>query len=305
MDIKRIIASFTLFLFVFSVVFAAQTVIEAEGYSVMGDGPEESPIVAQERARQSARRAAAEKAGVYIEAFSKSQNGALTKDEVKTISSTVLEVKEDKITSEVIGGIAVKYTCRLVALVDTSEVEAQMQKDREKMEDAVLINKDQEVYQEQNDKELEELKERFKTAKEPEKVQINQEIKRNEEKFIASNWQDKGAELYAKGEVKEAEEAYKKAIETDNKYSAPWNGLGWIARDSGNMDKAIEYFKNAIDRYSNFAVSWNGLAYANNYKGNYEEAITYCKKAIELEAKYAAPWNNLGFAYDALGPSSY
>ena len=296
----RAITVFLIFILAFSIAFAAQTIIEAEGYSVMGDGPEESPAVAKERARQSARRAAAEKAGVYIEAFSKSQNGVLTKDEVKTFSSTVLEVKSDEVTSETIAGIAVKYTCKLVAVVDTAEVEAQMNKDREKIEDAVLTNKDQEIYQEQNDKEFEELKERYKTADDAEKVQINEEIKRNEEKFTASRLQEKAASLYAKNEVKEAEETYKQAIETDDKYAAPWSGLGQIAKDRGDMDKAIEYFENAISRYSEFAVSWNGLAYANNYKGNYEEAIKYCKKAIELEEKYAAPWNNLGYAYDAL-----
>ena len=40
--------------------------IEADGYYIMGDGPEENATVAKERARADARRAASEQAGLYV-----------------------------------------------------------------------------------------------------------------------------------------------------------------------------------------------------------------------------------------------
>ena len=46
---------------------AEKIIIVADGYSIMGDGPEENPAVAQERARKDAKRAASEKAGGITE----------------------------------------------------------------------------------------------------------------------------------------------------------------------------------------------------------------------------------------------
>ena len=289
------------FLCLCSLALAEQKIIEAVGYSVMGDGPEESTEVAKERARKDARRAAAEKAGIYVQSMSEVQAGELTRDEVKTIVSNVLEVREDGITAEVLGGMAVKYTCRITAVVDTTDVTSQLRQDREKFEDAVKINQDQVGYTEANDRELAALKEEFKTASAVEREEINQKVKRNEEKFMATQLHERGVTQYSKGDYQAAVEYYEQAAATDKLYAAPWVSLGWVHRERGEYDEAIESFQKAIELLDSFAVSYNGVAYAYNCKGEYEQAIEYCQKAIERDQNYAAPWNNLGFAYDALG----
>lgn len=285
----------------FPSVSAEKRLIEADGYAIMGDGPEENPAVAQDRARKDAKRAASEKAGVYVESMSEVKKGLLTKDEVRTISANVLEVQSDPVTAEVLGGLVIRYHCHITVLVDTDIVTSQLNKGREKLDDRVRMGKDQEKYTAQNDKELATLKERYKKASEPERQEINQEVKRNEEKFTATQWNEKGIQNYTKGDYTAAIDCYKKAVETDSKYSAPWSGLGWVYQDQKEYDKAIESFQKAIDLYAEFAPSWNGLAYAYNYKGEYDKAIGYCQKAVELDATYAAPRNNLGYAYSKLG----
>ena len=50
-------------------VHAAIKVVEADGYYIMGDGPEENQAVAKERARADAKRAASEQAGIYVESI--------------------------------------------------------------------------------------------------------------------------------------------------------------------------------------------------------------------------------------------
>ncbi|WP_074696914.1 hypothetical protein [Selenomonas sp. KH1T6] len=83
--------------------FAEVRVIEADGYYIMGDGPEENAAVAKERARADARRAASEQAGLYVAGMTEVKKGKLTRDEIRTISVAVMEVKEDNVTPEVGG----------------------------------------------------------------------------------------------------------------------------------------------------------------------------------------------------------
>ena len=286
---------------------AAIQIIEADGYSIMGDGPEENPVVAQERARNAAKRAAAEKAGVFIESMSEVRQGQLTKDAVRTISANIVEVKSAPITVEILGGVAVKYNCHITVAVDTDIVLAQLNKGKEKLEDAIKLNKDQEEYTAQNDAELAELKAKYKTATEPERKVINQEVKRNEEKFTATQLHADGVNRYQLDDLDGAIKFFKKAIEIDPLYSAPWTGLGWIHFDRRQYAEAIKCFQQAIDLYDQFAPSWNGLGCVYNYKGtdeknpaHYQKAIEFCRRAIELDREYAAPWNNLGYAYDKL-----
>ena len=73
-------------------VFAEVKVVEADGYYIMGDGPEESQAVAKERARADAKRVASEQAGLYVESITEIKKSKLSRDEIRTISANVLEV---------------------------------------------------------------------------------------------------------------------------------------------------------------------------------------------------------------------
>ena len=64
--------------------FAEVRVIEADGYYIMGDGPEENAAVAKERARADARRAASEQAGLYVAGMTEVKKGKLIRDEIRT-----------------------------------------------------------------------------------------------------------------------------------------------------------------------------------------------------------------------------
>ena len=61
-------------------------VIEADGYYIMGDGPEENAAVAKERARADARRAASEQAGLYVAGMTEVKKGKLTRDLLDSFS---------------------------------------------------------------------------------------------------------------------------------------------------------------------------------------------------------------------------
>ena len=101
---------------------AAVQTIEATGVYVMGDN--DSPKIARDAARQEAMRVAVEKAGLYVESYSKTQNMQLTEDEVRTISGAVLKVTKEEAIPE-LKGSTLKYTVNLTAEVDTDQINLQ------------------------------------------------------------------------------------------------------------------------------------------------------------------------------------
>ena len=97
-----------------SIVCAEVKTIEADGYYIMGDGTEENQGVAKERARENAKRAASEQAGVFVESLSIMQNGNLTQDEIRTFSATVLQVMSAPVKIET-NGDSLIFHCHITA----------------------------------------------------------------------------------------------------------------------------------------------------------------------------------------------
>ncbi len=269
-------------------------VIEADGYYIMGDGPEESQAVAKERARADAKRVASEQAGLYVESITEIKKSKLSRDEIRTISANVLEVQEEKVTPEVLGGSTIQYHCHIKARVDTASITKQLQQDRQKFEKAVRQNKEMEAQLAKVNAELAELKEKYKTATEAEKQEINREMKRNEDEFTAVQWNEKGMERYNRKDYQGAIEYFRKAIELDHKYASPWNNMGSAYGYLGNYNKEIECYRKAIELDPKYATPWSNMGYSYACLGDYHKTIECSRKAIELDPKFAYPWKQYG-----------
>ena len=281
--------------------FAEVRVIEADGYYIMGDGPEENAAVAKERARADARRAASEQAGLYVAGMTEVKKGKLTRDEIRTISAAVLEVKEDGVTPEVLGGTVIQYHCHMKAVVDTGSITEQLRQDRQSFVEAVQRNKELEAENARINAELAELKERYKTTSEARKQEINREVKRNEDAFTAVQWNEKGMERLNRKDYQGAIEYFRRAIDLDPQYASPWSNMGHAYNKLGDYNKAIECCCKAIDLDPKFASPWSNMGYTYNKLGDYNKTIECCCKAINLDPKFASPWNNMGVAYNKLG----
>ncbi|WP_337665124.1 hypothetical protein, partial [Mitsuokella jalaludinii] len=145
-------------------------VIEATGVYIMGDN--DSPKIARDAARQEAMRAAVEKAGVYVESYSRTKNMQLTEDDVKIISGAVLKViKEDSVPE--LSGKTWKYTVNLTAEVDTDNIDFK----------AMLAKKDEiEKLQQERDalkKQNEELLQQYQKANGLEKRKLGTRLETN------------------------------------------------------------------------------------------------------------------------------
>ena len=108
----------------------AEELIEASGTYVMDSRLDETPASATSRAREEAKRAAIEKAGVYLQSYSKTVDLALVEDEVETVAARLLKIQSESSDVEVVEKNLLKFTVTIKALIDEldeNDLKAMMQ----------------------------------------------------------------------------------------------------------------------------------------------------------------------------------
>ena len=276
--IFKLIFLFTLLSLFPSSGFSELKEIISEGTYNMGDG--ETPMVAESRALLHAKRIALEKAGTYIESYSKTKNFQLTHDEINVLASGVMEVVvlEKKRTFVEDG---VKFWVRIKARVTTDKIEEMARKVKDKLllEDYRQLQKDFEKSQQ----EIDFLKRQLKQAKsEEEKKEVAVKIRDEERLFEAKTWYENGVYLGNNGKYDEALEAFTSAIVLDpnSSFSHAGRGVAYVAK--GQYDKAIEDHSKAISLDPNNALAYGVRGAAFAFKGQYVKAFEDYNRAIAL-----------------------
>ena len=142
-----------------NVVFAEQQIIEADGSYTIGDGLNENISVAKERAKTEALRNASEQASVFVESLTITQNSMVTKDEIKVISSNIMQLQgEPKFKVIPISEDVIRYQCHVVVLVDTDNINEELLKDKQSLNEAVRRNQELTEEIERLNREMENLK---------------------------------------------------------------------------------------------------------------------------------------------------
>ena len=273
---------------------AAVQQVEAEGYYTVGDGLEERLDIAQQRAIANATQAASEKAGVFVESFSASQKGELTRDEVRAIAATVLDVKEPtKVIPEVVAnGQAIRYHAYVVALVDTANVEEFLQKGKAELANAVYRNNIMEEELAKIQWEVESLKEQYRQAQEEEQRRLNEQMKRNNAEFEAMEWYKKGYAFLIMSW--EEIEAY---VEQYHPQDVDVTGLNYREMKRYSDAWAKECFEQAIGLNPDFSLAWRELAFIYLRNEAPEKAIETYQKAVSLAPRDTWSWYYFGCAY--------
>lgn len=162
-----------------TVAYAEQQTIEATGSYTMQDGTE-TISDAQEKARKEAMRLIVEKAGIYVESYSKTENLTLTDDQVRVIAGQIIKIEKDEV-KPVIGtdGKSISYVCFMRAVVDTDKIDLQRAMEmRKTAEDNEQLKKSVGELQEENQS----LRTQYEQAKDDnEKMRIQNELLSNEQ----------------------------------------------------------------------------------------------------------------------------
>ncbi len=110
----------------------------------------------------------------------------------------------------------------------------------------------------------------------------------------ATPWNNLGSLLRNLQRYEEAEASYRRAIEIDGKYTMPWNGLGNLLKGQQRYKEAEAAYRCAVELDGKYAMAWNNLGNLLRDLQRYEEAEAAYRRAIESDGKYAKPWNGLG-----------
>ena len=102
-----------------------------------------------------------------------------------------------------------------------------------------------------------------------------------------------GYSLTARGQRKEAIEAYSKALVLKPDYVEIHENIGLLLADERQFDKAIKHFKLALQIEPDNAKTHNILAVALRAQGKLNEAISHCRRALDLAPNDAGALYNL------------
>lgn len=240
---------------VFGAAEAAPQMIEAQGVHIMGDN--DSPKAAKDMARKDAMRIAVEKAGVYVESYSKTQNMKLTTDEVRTLSGAILKVTDEKDVPELTDGVW-KYTVYLTAEVDTDGIDLKTMMEHKK--DIDRLQKERDALKKQN----EELREKYGEAAGKERPHIDAayNIGAVLERTVGSLQRGENDKVIAEMNRLIADTSVK-----DNalSYALYLRGRAYYAKK--NDEKALQDFSEAIRIYDKRTEKVNQVWHVHYYRG--------------------------------------
>ncbi|MBR2214977.1 MAG: tetratricopeptide repeat protein [Selenomonadaceae bacterium] len=285
----------------FPVEAAAQTVTAVGTYTI-GDGPEENISVAKERAKAEALRNAAEQVAVLVQSLSVVQNGVLTKDEIEVISSGVMRLKEaPKFKIVPVSDEVIRYECQVTAEVDTGSINAKLWHDKQALQEAARQNRELTAEIARLNREMGELKEKYAAASTSERERISEEVKRNDEDFLAVRLNQQGAALCREGKYREAAQVFTEALAKSPRYAYAYHNRGIAYGKLKDYRLAVKDFSEAINLDDAYATAYGGRGFAYYGLKDYVNAARDFGRAISLDPSYAEAYYGRGNVYMSMG----
>ncbi len=103
-----------------------------------------------------------------------------------------------------------------------------------------------------------------------------------------------GRDAENRGDTKEAENDYRKALRLEPGYAEAHFSLATLLLGEHRLDEAIAHFREALREKPDYGVAEGGLAMALAAQGKSQEAVAHYREAIRLSPNYAEPHNDLG-----------
>ena len=286
------------------VTFAKSEMVEAFGTYVMDVKVDETLAAGTARAREEAKRAAAEKAGVYVQSYTKIINLELDYDEVKTVTAQLLKVQDgEKIETNALDGglIEIKVTIKALVEFPNDEMLKAMMSDKQSLEEATAKYKVLEQEYEALKKEMAALKGNYNNANAAEKVQIKNAIAKNNEYFTALMELENGNNFYFRKNYQSAVNSYTNAINIKSNFAEAYNNRGNCYVILKQLPAALQDLQTATKYNKVDARIYNNLGNVYLEMENYNAAINSYTQAISLNPNLFTAYFNRALAYSYLG----
>jgi protein O-GlcNAc transferase len=116
-----------------------------------------------------------------------------------------------------------------------------------------------------------------------------------------NNELSKAIQYHQSGQIREAEEIYKKILEVYPNHPEALHLLGVIAHQSGRNEAAVDLIGKAIHFSPGNPHYYSNMGAALRAMGKTNEAIAWYQKTLELNPDYAEAHNNMGNAFREMG----
>lgn len=275
---------------------AATQIIIATGTYVVGDGEDENMRLAQERSKANAIRKAVQKAGLYVESYSKAEDMMITEDESRYVAGTVMNILEEEFIPEVVSDNIIRYSTRIKAEINIDGMfQLLRQKDRQEIEQnmqsyAALLERTKNL-EEENEK----IKQKYTALVWDNQIkqEMNNLLGKNESKFAANQMYIDSMKLLSQKQYQKALSLVNEALGKDG-YEIGYVIRGNIHQELGQKAEAIADYTNAIrmNAYLGDAYKKRGGVYES--QGNKEAAFKDYSQAISLGVKSYALYKKHG-----------
>lgn len=295
---KKFFCLFSLICLVVSLsgtVKAEQKIIEASGSYVMDTQLDETFADATSRAREEAKRAAIDAAGVYVQSYSVMKNLELDYDEVKTVAAQLLKIQDEKRATEIVEENLIRITVTIKALVEENDdaVLKTIMEDKGRLEEAARRNAELQKERDELKRQMEELKRQNNPSRET--------IAQNNSRFNATLELEQGNNFYLRGEYRQAVAAYSRALKLNPNSVAAYNNRGNTYAELEQYKNALKDLQTAVNLANDDARTHNNLGGVYLLLKNYAAAVGECTQAIRLNPQFAEAYYNRALAYSYLG----
>ena len=104
-----------------------------------------------------------------------------------------------------------------------------------------------------------------------------------------------GNALADRGDLPEAIEHYKQALQMAPSYAEAHYNLGDALSEQGKMAESIQHYEAALECKPDYPKAHNNLGKALLHEGSVDGAITHFQRAMEISPGYSPPYNNLAW----------
>lgn len=241
-----------------------------------------------------AKRTAIEQAGVYVESYSQSVNMRLTDDEIRSITSGMVEttIIDKKRTLGPNDSISVYIKVKCLIKLDDVEI---------------LKNK---INNRNATAQLNQMKDNYdKASAEINKLKLK--MAENNIKSIdviddasiskSNSYFNNGVDAISSKNYKYAIDLLTKSIYYNKNFSSAYNERGNAYKYLGQYDSSINDYLIAIKMNPDDSIPYFNLANVYLILKQYDNAVEYYNYAIRLNQYYYYAYGNIGYAYRCLG----